>query len=46
MSTSPDQIILTPEQKQRLAQLSDETGRRWDELLDEAWLRTGRRVRR
>ena len=36
MSTSPDEIVLTPDQKLRLAQLSDETGRRWDEVLDEA----------
>jgi hypothetical protein len=36
MSTSPDQIVLTHEQQKRIALLSDETGRRWDELLDEA----------
>jgi hypothetical protein len=36
MSISPDQIILNAEQKDRLARLAEQTGRSWDEVLDEA----------
>jgi hypothetical protein len=36
MSTSPDQIVLTPAQQQRLAELANETGKPWHELLDAA----------
>lgn len=36
MSVSPDKINLTAEQKQRLALLAEQTGRSWDEVLDEA----------
>ncbi|MBX9787446.1 MAG: hypothetical protein K2Y37_00895 [Pirellulales bacterium] len=36
MSTSPDQIILTPEQRVQLARLADQTGRAWNEVLAEA----------
>ena len=36
MSTSPDQIVLTPTQRRRLAQLADETGKPWEALLDAA----------
>ncbi len=36
MSILPNQIALTSEQRERLAQLAEETGRPWAELLDEA----------
>jgi hypothetical protein len=36
MSTSPDEIDLTAEQKQRLAEIADQTGKAWDEVLAEA----------
>jgi hypothetical protein len=36
MSTPPDQISLTNQQRERLARLAEETGRPWTELLDEA----------
>ena len=36
MSTSPDQIVLTPAQQERLADIADETGKPWQELLDAA----------
>lgn len=36
MSISPDEISLSAEQKQRLAQLADEAGKSWEEVLAEA----------
>jgi hypothetical protein len=36
MSTSPDQIRLTAQQKERLARLADELGKPWDRVLFEA----------
>jgi hypothetical protein len=36
MSTSPDEIALTPEQRLSIARVADETGKRWDAVLDEA----------
>jgi len=36
MSTSPDQITLTTEQKKWLAQIADELGMPWDTVLGEA----------
>ncbi len=36
MSISPDQIALTPEQKQHLARLAEESGKPWTSVLDEA----------
>jgi hypothetical protein len=36
MSTSPEQITLTREQKERLARIADATGKPWDEVLAEA----------
>lgn len=36
MSISPDQIILTAEQKARLARIAEQTGRPWEEVLEEA----------
>ena len=36
MSTSFDQIALTPEQKRHVVQLSEQTGMPWDEVLDSA----------
>jgi len=36
MSMSPDQIILTPEQKLHLARLAEQTGRPWEEVLGAA----------
>lgn len=39
MSTSPDQIALTAEQKERLARLADQTGKPWDVVLGEALAR-------
>ena len=36
MSTSPDQIALTAEQRARVARIADQTGRPWNEVLAEA----------
>ncbi|MEX0713644.1 MAG: hypothetical protein WD278_14990 [Pirellulales bacterium] len=36
MSISPDQIVLSEEQKQRLARLAEQTGRPWDEVFVDA----------
>jgi hypothetical protein len=36
MNTLPNQIVLTSEQRERLARLVEETGRPWPELLEEA----------
>jgi hypothetical protein len=36
MSTSPEQITLTPEQKERLAHIADAMGKPWGEVLTEA----------
>ena len=36
MSISPDQISLTAEQRQLLARLSQQSGKPWDTVLDEA----------
>jgi len=36
MSISPDQIDLSADQKQRLAELADQTGKPWGEVLAEA----------
>ena len=36
MSTSFDQIVLTPEQKLQVVQLAEQSGMPWDEVLDDA----------
>ena len=36
MSTSPDQIMLSPEQREQLARIAHQTGRPWNEVLAEA----------
>jgi hypothetical protein len=36
MSISPDQIALTPNQKQHLARLAEQSGRPWNAVLEEA----------
>ena len=36
MSTNPKEIHLSTEQRQRLAELSERTGRSWSDLLDDA----------
>ncbi len=36
MSISPEQIALSPEQKQFLVRLAEQTGKPWDEVLNEA----------
>lgn len=36
MSISPNQIQLSPEQQQRLAELADRTGKSWEEVLADA----------
>jgi Spy/CpxP family protein refolding chaperone len=36
MSISPDEIDLTAEQKQRLAEIADQAGKPWGEVLAEA----------
>ena len=36
MSTSPNEIVLTPDQRQLIAKLADQTGRPWEAVLQEA----------
>ena len=36
MSISPDQIALTPDQRQQLARLAEQSGKPWDAVLAEA----------
>ena len=36
MSISPDQIVLTPDQRQHLARLAEQSGKPWDAVLEEA----------
>ena len=36
MSTSPEQITLTHEQREQLARIADATGKPWDEVLNDA----------
>jgi hypothetical protein len=36
MSTNPQEIHLSAEQRQRLVELSEKTGRSWSDLLDDA----------
>lgn len=36
MSTNPQEMQLSAEQRQRLVKLSEQTGRPWSELLDDA----------
>jgi len=36
MSISPDEITLTPEQRQHLALLAEKLGKPWDAVLEEA----------
>jgi hypothetical protein len=36
MSVSPNQINLTAQQREHLARLAEQTGRSWQEVLDEA----------
>jgi hypothetical protein len=36
MSISPDEIRLSAEQKEKLVRLAEQTGRAWDQVLDEA----------
>ena len=36
MSTPPKRVELTPEQRERLAQLAEHTGKDWRQVLDEA----------
>ena len=36
MSMNPQEIHLSPEQRRRLVELSEQTGRSWSELLDDA----------
>ena len=36
MSVTPDQIQLSAEQKRRLAELAEQTGKSWEEVLSDA----------